>query len=53
MREKFKIPPDDRRFRVICADGVDYLATAATQPDVLLIDGFDSRGLPQALSELV
>ncbi|MDH2130694.1 fused MFS/spermidine synthase [Sphingobium yanoikuyae] len=51
LREKFKIPPDDRRFRVICADGVDYLATAATQPDVLLIDGFDGSGLPQALSE--
>jgi spermidine synthase len=51
LREKFHIPPDDPRFRVICADGVDYLATAGTQPDVLLVDGFDSKGLPQALSE--
>lgn len=51
LRDRFHIPPDDHRFRVICADGVDYVATAPERPDVLLIDGFDNKGLPVALSE--
>lgn len=51
LREQFDIPPDDHRFRVICTDGVDYVATAPESPDVLLIDGFDKTGLPPALSE--
>lgn len=51
LRDQFHIPPDDHRFRVIRGDGVDYVARAAGKPDVLLLDGFDSRGLPQALSE--
>ncbi|AHE53720.1 fused MFS/spermidine synthase [Sphingomonas sanxanigenens] len=50
LRDQFHVPPDDHRFRVIRADGVDYVANAAGKPDVLLLDGFDSRGLPQALS---
>ncbi len=51
LREHFHIPPDNDRFRVICADGVDYVTKATGNPDVLFLDGFDSRGLPQALSE--
>ncbi len=51
LRHEFQIPPDDDRFRVICADGVDFLDAAGGTPDILLVDGFDSNGLPQALSE--
>lgn len=51
LRDQFHIPPDDHRFRVLCADGVDYVATAPESPDVLFIDGFDNKGLPPALSE--
>jgi spermidine synthase len=51
LRDQFHVPADDHRFRVIRADGVDYVAHAAGEPDVLLLDGFDSRGLPQALSD--
>lgn len=51
LRHQFHIPPDDRRFRVICADGADYLTAAAGKPDILFIDGFDSKGLPSALSQ--
>jgi len=50
LREQFHVPPDDRRFRVISADGVDYVAKARGRPDILLLDGFDSRGLPDSLS---
>lgn len=51
LREHFHIPPDNDRFRVICGDGVDYVTKAKGNPDVLFLDGFDSSGLPQALSE--
>lgn len=50
LREHFCIPADDERFRVICADGVDFVARDESRPDVLLIDGFDARGLPASLS---
>ena len=53
LRDAFHVPPDDARFRIVCADGVDYVALAAGSPDVLLLDGFDARGLPDALSEPV
>lgn len=49
LRQQFHIPPDDHRFRVICADGADYLAASAGKPDILFIDGFDSKGLPPKL----
>lgn len=51
LRDQFHVPADDHRFRVIEADGADYIAKATGRPDVLLLDGFDSRGLPQALSD--
>lgn len=51
LRDRFHVPLDDHRFRVICADAVDYVANAPGKPDVLLLDGFDAMGLPYALSE--
>ena len=51
LRDTFHVPPDDRRFRVVYADGVDYVANEAGNPDVLLLDGFDANGLPDALSK--
>lgn len=49
LRERFHIPTDDDRFRVICGDGADYVASASDSPDVphpdvLLVDGFDQDG---------
>lgn len=58
LRERFAIPGDDERFRVICADGADYVrqaggAGAATEAaDVLLVDGFVAEGLPGQLASL-
>lgn len=50
LREHFHVPPDDERFQVICGDGAHFVGQRATQPDVLMVDGFDSNGLPAALS---
>ncbi len=49
LRASFGIPPDDARFRVVCADGADYVRRRQEQPDVLLVDGFAAAGLPTQL----
>ena len=49
LREQFYIPADDQRFRVLCGDGADYVATTEDSPDVLLVDGFDAHGQPPQL----
>lgn len=49
LREDFLIPDDDDRFRIIPGDGAQYVKQHEGQHDVLLIDGFDSRGLPANL----
>jgi len=50
LRDAFLLPADDARLRVLHCDAADYLAQAPGDADVLLVDGFDSRGLPPALS---
>jgi len=49
LRDAFGIPPDGERFRVVCADGADYVRRREHAPDVLLIDGFDRGGQPDCL----
>jgi spermidine synthase len=54
LREEFCIPADDDRFRVICGDGADYVASTSDSqdvllPEVLLVDGFDIHGQPPQL----
>lgn len=49
LREQFAIPPDDERFRVICADAALYLRDRAASADVILLDGYEDAGLPLAL----
>ncbi|MGO4381026.1 methyltransferase domain-containing protein [Pseudoduganella sp. RAF53_2] len=50
LRERFKIPQDDERFKVIHADAVRYMPQLRDSADVLLVDGFDAEGLPPALT---
>lgn len=50
LRDQFCVPPDDARLRILHLDAVDYLACTAERADVILVDGFDSSGLPPALS---
>lgn len=52
MRREFLIPNDNDYFRVVEADGADYVADAAGQIDVLLVDGFDYQGQPLQLCSL-
>jgi spermidine synthase len=49
LRDDFLIPPDDERFRIVQADGGDYLARSDVQTDVILLDGYDAAGLPDGL----
>lgn len=49
LRDEFLIPPDDERFRVVQADARDWLASAAAQADVILLDAYDAAGLPDDL----
>jgi spermidine synthase len=45
LREEFRIPRDDPRFRVICADGVTYVANLNRSKDVILADACDRAGV--------
>lgn len=50
LRDRFHVPLDDHRFRVVEGDGADFVTTASGRPDVLLVDGFTAKGLPCHLS---
>ena len=49
LRNEFAIPADDARFRVLLDDGAAWLRDTASRPDVLIVDGFDTDGLPDQL----
>lgn len=52
LRDEFQVPADDARFRVIEADGKDYLQHEECEPvDVLLVDAYDGKGMPVSLCE--
>jgi spermidine synthase len=50
LRDEFHVPPDDDRFRVIPGDGAQFVRRQPARCDVLMVDGFDSDGLPGQLS---
>ncbi|WP_017775900.1 fused MFS/spermidine synthase [Paraburkholderia kururiensis] len=50
LRDTFRIPPDDARFEVLCADGADYIGNVggeASPLDVILLDAFGADGMPE------
>jgi spermidine synthase len=49
LRDRFLIPPDTDRFRVVQADGADFVRCDTGRPDVILVDGFDASGQPPQL----
>ncbi len=49
LRDRFLIPPDGERFRVIEGDGADFVRHDTERPDVILVDGFDASGQPPQL----
>ena len=48
LRNSFMVPADNERFRVIEDDGARYMAHARGF-DVILLDGFEAGGIPEAL----
>ena len=52
LRDAFAIPPDDHRFSVRLGDGAEFVKEQPQKFDVLLADGFDVGGLPDALCSL-
>lgn len=50
MRSVFAIPPNGERFEVVQSDGAQWIGAHPQSCDVLLLDGFDPGGLPEALS---
>jgi spermidine synthase len=51
LRDAFHVPPDSDRFTVVHADAAGWLAAHPGTADVLLVDGFDARGLPARLAD--
>lgn len=50
MRRAFRIPPDDARLQVFHDDGARFLRGRRGRYDILLVDGYDAGGIPEALS---
>lgn len=50
LRETFCIPADSARFRVVQDDATRYMPRHRDTADVLLLDGYDEDGLPDALT---
>ena len=51
LRDQFHVPCDNKRFRVICDDGANYLARSDCKADVILVDAFDAHGIALSLIE--
>ena len=49
LRDEFHVPRDDDRFTVLRGDGAQYVRYRSARCDVLIVDGFDSQGLPSRL----
>ncbi len=50
LRDEFLVPPDCERFSVIQGDGADFVRDPPQPFEVLLVDGYDKKGLPIRLS---
>jgi spermidine synthase len=49
LRERFRVPPDGARFRVVLDDGAHFVASTHDHFDVLMVDAFDAERMPEAL----
>lgn len=50
LRDEFCVPRDDKRFRVLQADGAKFVRDTTKRHDVLLVDGYDYDGMPDRLA---
>jgi spermidine synthase len=49
LRHCFGIPEDSDNFRIVCADGAEFVRREKEAYDVVLVDGFDHDGQPEQL----
>jgi spermidine synthase len=49
LREEFRLPTDDERFRVIRAEGSFYVSSPGKLKDVILVDACDDAGIAKEL----
>ncbi|KWF80951.1 spermidine synthase [Burkholderia diffusa] len=52
LRDTFRIPADDTRFKVICADGAEYVTCEGVHTDVILLDAFVAEGMPSRCADI-
>ncbi|KVV35403.1 spermidine synthase [Burkholderia ubonensis] len=52
LRDVFRIPPDDARFKVVCADGADYVMLEDVRTDVILLDAFVTEGIASRCADV-
>lgn len=50
LRRAFGVPDDDARLKVSLDDGARFVAARPGRYDVLLVDGYDEHGIPEALA---
>ena len=50
LRQTFKVPADDARFRVLLDDGAQFIRLQPEHYDVLLVDGYDASGIAPPLA---
>ncbi|MDQ3494227.1 MAG: fused MFS/spermidine synthase [Pseudomonadota bacterium] len=50
LRRAFGIPDDDARLQVVLDDGARFLQARPGRYDLLLVDGYDETGIPEALA---
>lgn len=49
LRDEFAVPQDSERFRIVCADGAQFVTTQTHALSVLMVDGFDLDGQAPSL----
>ncbi|WP_028202173.1 fused MFS/spermidine synthase [Paraburkholderia nodosa] len=52
LRDVFRIPADDARFRVVCADGADHIRNEGAAADVILVDAYVSGGIANQCTDI-
>jgi len=50
LREEFRVPADDERFRVLQGDGIRYVALHGPRQGVILVDTYDCHGAAPGLT---
>jgi spermidine synthase len=50
LREEFRVPEDDERFRVLQGDGTQYVAFRGPRKDAILVDTYDRHGAAPGLA---